>query len=185
MTSVVKNGGLTGSQIGAIFSACPETGEIFWKRTERRGWIGRRAGVIKSGNRFDGGGYRIITVGSKPYRKYIYAHRLIWMWSTGDLPQGEIDHRNGNRDDNRIENLRDIPVHGNRKNRGKSRNNTSGYKWVSWNKRNGSWCASISGRKDGRRVTLYSSHHKTVEAAYEAACAAARRLHGEFYNSGS
>ena len=38
----------------------------------------------------------------------IYIHRLIWMYVYGSLPTGVIDHINGVRDDNRIENLRDV-----------------------------------------------------------------------------
>lgn len=45
------------------------------------------------------------------------AHRLIWKIHTGRDPVGLIDHINGVRYDNRIENLRDVPIHVNNLNR--------------------------------------------------------------------
>ena len=40
-------------------------------------------------------------------RKYL-AHRLIWLWLTGEYPKGEIDHINRDTKDNSISNLRDV-----------------------------------------------------------------------------
>jgi len=39
-----------------------------------------------------------------------YAHRLVWILHHGQEPVGTIDHANRNRSDNRIENLRDVPL---------------------------------------------------------------------------
>jgi HNH endonuclease len=52
----------------------------------------------------DSSGYVIVGVDGRRYK----AHRLAWLFMTGEWPQDCIDHRNGIRDDNRFENLRDV-----------------------------------------------------------------------------
>jgi hypothetical protein len=47
-------------------------------------------------------------------------------------PEGEIDHINGNRQDNRIENLRDVPRSLNQRNSKLQNNNRSGVSGVFW-----------------------------------------------------
>jgi hypothetical protein len=74
----------------------------------------------------------------------------------------ETDHKNQNRLDNRTTNLRSCTKSQNAMNRGKRADNTSGYKGVTWHKRNRSWYASVYA--DGRRVHLGSFKDK-LEAA--------------------
>lgn len=75
-------------------------------------------------------------VGSLNQRGYIVhsifsilypVHRLVWLWFNGDLPKHTIDHINGVRTDNRIENLRDIVQGKQARNQAIHGNNTSGY----------------------------------------------------------
>jgi len=56
------------------------------------------AGCISSG------GYIQISIGGKCYS----AHRLAWLYEFGHFPKLQIDHINRVRDDNRIDNLRDV-----------------------------------------------------------------------------
>lgn len=56
----------------------------------------------KGGNAINKEGYRMIRLGNK----YIYEHIFVWKRNKGNIPQGFIIHHlNGNRQDNRIENL--------------------------------------------------------------------------------
>jgi HNH endonuclease len=72
----------------------PETGVLRW----RKGC--RIAGTIKRT------GYREIWFLSGGVRHYLRAHRVAWALQVGAWPPDEIDHRDGNRDNNRLANLR-------------------------------------------------------------------------------
>lgn len=95
---------------------------------------------------------------------------------TGENSQKQIDHINGNRADNRWLNLREADSCQNRQNMKRSSRNTSGFKGVSWHERGQKWMAQIACRGGREHLGLFD----TIEAAYAAYCAAAKRLHGEF-----
>ena len=65
--------------------------------------------------------------------KNIAVHRLVWMMQHGEMP-ALIDHIDGDRQNNRIENLRLANRFGNAQNKKLNKNNTSGVKGVYWNK---------------------------------------------------
>lgn len=74
-----------------------KTGSLYWKKHTRK----NRVGLIAT--HWRGNGYLAICFKAKTYP----AHRLIWMMFVGLVPNGfELDHINGIRTDNRIENLR-------------------------------------------------------------------------------
>lgn len=79
------------------FTYNAETGNLHRIRTVENGtWAGGIAGGI------DGNGYRRIRFNGRLYRE----HQLVWAYFYGSFPVVEIDHINGNRIDNRVENLR-------------------------------------------------------------------------------
>jgi hypothetical protein len=80
-----------------------------------------------------------------------YAHRLIWAMHYKEWPE-QVDHINGIRDDNRIENLRNVTHGENAKNRRLSSNNRSGINGVCWSKASRKWVANIS--INGARIHL-------------------------------
>ena len=77
--------------------------------------------------------------------KILYpAHRLIYKMVNGDFDESkEIDHINQDKYDNRIENLRVVTRQVNSMNRPKNKNNTSGYKGVTFCKQTNKWAAQI------------------------------------------
>ncbi len=100
-------------------------------------------------------------------------HRIIM----GEPDGKEVDHINGNKRDNRRENLRLCNKSENNRNRGKKSTNTSGFKGVSWIKREGKWQAQIS-VGDGKSKHL--GYFDDPETAYRSYCAAATKFHGKF-----
>jgi hypothetical protein len=101
------------------------------------------------------------------------AHRLVWLHVYGE-PVPEIDHIDGDRSNNRIENLRSATRSQNRANSVVSKNNGVGVKGVSPHKNR--YHARIM--HQGRAIHLGS--FKTIDEAAAARRKAAERLHGEF-----
>lgn len=63
-------------------------------------------------------------------RKSYLTHRLAWLYVYGEFPKNMIDHINGIKSDNRIENLREATRAENNWNTPKRKTNTTGYKCV-------------------------------------------------------
>lgn len=97
------------------------------------------------------------------------AHRLAWLYTFGLFPEGDIDHLNGVRTDNRIVNLRDATRAINAQNR-RLRNGRLGIDFV---KRTKKWRARIG--VEGRSEGLGSFESKA--AAQAAYLRAKRALH--------
>lgn len=113
------------------------------------------------------------------HRKYL-THRLAWFYVYGVWPSGQIDHRNGNRLDNRLENLRVANFSTNQANIGvKPNKKTPWPKGVSYETSRGKWRAGIKVR--GKSYNL--GYHGTPELAHAAYIVAARGHFGEFARS--
>lgn len=107
-------------------------------------------------------------------RRNLYLHRLLLNLVRGDGRL--VDHINGNKLDNRRCNIRACTKAENGWNRGKTKNNTSGYKGVFRDTRSGKWLASVF--VNGRRNSL--GLFTTPEEAHLAYRSAVEELHGEF-----
>ncbi len=90
-------------------------------------------------------GYIRISIEYKEYR----AHRLAWLYMTGAMPTGIIDHKNHNKSDNRWSNLRDVTHQENCKNTSLYSTNNSGIPGVYWHRRDKKWiaCIYVNGKK--------------------------------------
>lgn len=102
----------------------------------------------------------------------IYMHRQIM----SDPKELQVDHINGNGLDNRRENLRLASSIQNSFNRGKTSQNTSGFKGVTWNKERKKWLARIYAGEN----FIFLGWHLSKEAAAKAYDNAALKYHGEF-----
>jgi len=106
--------------------------------------------------------------------KHLQMHRVIMNAKKGQV----IDHINGNTLDNRKENLRIATYSQNRGNSKRYRNNTSGYKGVSWNKNRQRWEACIGYQNKYIYLGLYTTKEEAALAYNEAA----KKYFGEFAN---
>ena len=124
---------LTQKEVRSLFNYDPETGELTWRATKGTALVGAKAGCDS------GRGYLQVQVNRKLY----YAHRLIWLWVHGYFPEHQVDHINRVRDDNRLENLREVTQQCNMRNSKQQSNNTSGVTGVYWVSKDSRWLANI------------------------------------------
>ena len=105
-------------------------------------------------------------------------HRVVFELTHGFCPK-VVDHKNGDKGDNRPENLRDATHTTNKWNVGVAAHNTSGVKGLSWNNRRACWVGRVC--HDGRVAQRYSKDRAVVESwlVYTR-----NKLHGEFANHG-
>ena len=144
------------------------TGMFVWKETKAKRLIGKIAGTP------NGNGYIRICIDHKKY----YAHTLAYLYIYGDIPV-EVDHINGDREDNRIANLREVDRSENNKNTTMYKNNKSGVLGVYYNKRNRNWIAEV--RVKGTKIHLGT--FETIVLAKEARIHA-NRLYNFHVNHG-
>ena len=78
----------------------PDTGILTWKESYGGRYSGKQAGFIHD----RGNGYRKVKHKNKRYA----CHILAWIIYYGKIPKHQIDHIDGNPDNNKIDNLRDV-----------------------------------------------------------------------------
>ena len=130
-------------ELKRLFNYDPLTG-VFKRRitTSSKAKAGDVVGTMTEG-------YLRCSIGYKPY----LLHRLAWVYVYGALPNGKIDHINGDKSDNSISNLRDVTESQNQQNRLKAQsNNKSGYLGVSFIASNQKYRAVI--KHDGKLKIL-------------------------------
>lgn len=158
---------ITQDELKSVLHYAPETGVFTHLRTISSG--------IKPGN----------VAGSTHHRGYVYiqinkrrypAHRLAWLYVNGCFPDKQIDHINGNRDDNRIANLRLASNSQNQQNTATRHDNRTGRRgvvWMSGAGRQKRWRAEI--KANGKYSCI--GYFQTFEEAVAAREAAEAELH--------
>ena len=110
----------------------------------------------------------------------IYRAVIVWALHNDRWPDHEIDHKDTDSLNDRIENLREATGSQNKANTRIRKNNTSGIKGVAWRKDKNKFRARIT--VDRREICL--GHFDTEEEAREAYLSASRKYFGEFSNPG-
>lgn len=162
-----------------------ETGKLYWRERDARHFpneavcgtwntknAGKEAGYVREG-------YRICEILTRPFK----VHRIIWCIEKGAWPGQHIDHIDGDKLNNRIENLRDVSQLQNSKNASISSWNTSGRVGVSKAHRTDHWgdCWQAYINANGKRISL------GLFKSFEDACAArsdAEKQYGYHENHG-
>lgn len=147
---------LTVSMLKEKLAYNPVTGEFLWSSS------GAVAGTVTAE------GYRNIMVDYVSYR----SGRLAWLYVHGEWPVYVIDHKDRDRGNDAIDNLRDTTRSGNNRNKKRGANNSSGLMGVTWRKDRGKWEATIGTGNGKAHLGKYSSMfdaacvRKTAELAH-------------------
>lgn len=149
----------------------PDTGRFFYKIASENVKVGQEAGWVERT------GYRRIRVKGEP----IIASRLAWFYVNGKWPSALIDHINGDRSDNRIENLRDVTFKDNMRNRRLRADNTTGFCGVRKNLKGKKFRGFATGE---RRESVRTGSYDSPEEAY-AELRARISTHGYHENHGA
>jgi hypothetical protein len=150
----------------------PDTGKIFW--LERPAEMFPDARSCKIWNTRYSNKEALACVNNRGYKhghvEYvkILAHRVTWAFIYGEWPSKQIDHINGDRLDNRIENLRQVTNQQNQKNRFKSKANKSGFNGVHRHYDGGKWVAAISVNGKSKHLGLFEKINDAVSARKKA-----------------
>jgi hypothetical protein len=158
---------LTQEYLQSILDYNKETGDFTWKVAK-----GRNSRVGKIAGSSHNGGYKTIRIDKKLYLE----HRLAWLYVYGEFPKQDIDHKNGVRTDNRLDNLRACTRSQNLCNKINKVNSKSKISNVHWNKQNNKWIVNIYYQGKQKRIGTFED----IELAELVAIEARLTYHGEF-----
>jgi len=155
---------ITQDKVQSLFNYDPDIG-IFTRKvkTTAKTKIGDVVGYDNKN------GYKKISIDNKLY----FSHRLAWLYVYGVWPEKGLDHINRNRSDNRLCNLRLANQSENTQNTAIRKNNTSGYKGVTFCKNTNKWISQIM----INYKHIYIGKYETPEIAYEQYINMAKKLH--------
>lgn len=151
--------------------------EVFFYKDGNFYWKNDRGRKIKAGSiagyKDKSSGYRRLHFNGKTYN----FHRLVYMYHYGYFPEF-VDHIDGDKENNKIENLRGCTRCENSQNTGIRSHNTSGVKGVYRNKIKNKWVAGIR----ANREYIYLGSFNQLEDAEAAVIEGRKKHHKEFAN---
>lgn len=150
---------LTYELASELFSYDPQ-GFLRWKKPRNKT---KKVDQIVGGRRKDGRQQVMLQLEGKPYLFLVY--RIIWLLHHGHWPSKTIDHVNGNPQEDRIENLRDISQGANNENKQKSQsNNKLQTLGVCMHKTTGKFRATINKHNKQHHLGLFESQEDALVA---------------------
>lgn len=156
----------------------PATGRLEWRERTPDDFEGAseiiRAGLASRFNKIHAGKPALSSSSGRRYLggtikgRSMMAHTAAWVCYRGCYPSSEIDHIDRDKENNRIENLRDVSNSDNKRNRGMMRSNTSGVTGVRFVKKDNSWVSRIGENGEHKYLGSFKSFEEAVRARKEA-----------------
>ena len=166
---------LTGERLPSLLIYSPDEGTFIWRErpntTKRNKYFNARFAGKPAGS-LNSDGYLTIGLDDRLH----YGHRLAWLYMTDEFPGETIDHKDGDRANNKWSNLRNATRQQNNFNIGLRADNSSGHRGVTWYARYGKWRATVK----RANVTHSLGYFDKIEDAIAARQAAEPKFYGEF-----
>ena len=138
-----------------LFDYDADVGKLSWKkltplREKKGGVVGYKHCM----------GYQAVSILGEEY----LVHRIIWLWNYGYMPEHVIDHIDKDKQNNKLNNLREVTTQCNIRNSKLCKKNTSGVKGVSWYGRDNVWVSYIKVSRGVKSLGRYKDFVDAVAA---------------------
>jgi len=163
---------LTPEDIFNMITLNQDTEQMFWLHRDRK-WFSSDISYKRWNTRFEGHEcFKYVTV-----QGYLRGsllgfkcpkHRVCWVFYYGEWPKGLIDHKDGDKTNNRQDNLRIVDHKGNARNQRQRDSNTSGYNGVYRAKREGAWRAGVNLSSGYKSLGVFNKIEDAVKAREDA-----------------
>ena len=143
---------ITQAELKKLLRYDPETGLFWWKKPAKKRNLSKPAGST---------GWDYVTI--KLNKKTYSGHRLACLYQTGKFPNAQIDHIDGDKQNNRWKNLREATPAQNSRNRARSKNKVTPI-GVSYRTRDNIYQATIRIKGDLKYLGSYKTSEKALKA---------------------
>lgn len=169
ITMLAKRKALSANVVRELLDYKPRSGKLYWRQRPRHffksdhscnAWNAKHAGkeaftAYNDKKR----GVRAGLILSKGY----LAHHVIFLWMTGRWPEPEVDHEDGNPENNRWRNLKESTHTGNNRNTRRRKDNKSGHAGV-YETEAGTFAVSIPSNNEWKRIGTFPTYAAAVRA---------------------